>query len=194
MTGTNPRSENIFFAGCCRGCPCSLCRDHRETKRVFPSLPNNQQQRVENCFCPPIPKESSLSTRARQRGLHLLFSASVLPPQRARTHPLRERKITARPMQHPSRTFAATPFAASAMEGGKRRATLSDTENLAVGAFGGVLETVIQSECVGHCCIPSAVDHFHTPQTAPPISLNPSIRAVYRVGSTFYFFSFYPIR
>jgi hypothetical protein len=32
------------------------------------------------------------------------------------------------------------------MEGAaRRRATLSDTENLAVGAFGGVLETCIQS-------------------------------------------------
>ena len=38
------------------------------------------------------------------------------------------------------------PFAASAMEGVvRKRATLSDTENLAVGAFGGVLETCIQS-------------------------------------------------
>ena len=36
-------------------------------------------------------------------------------------------------------------FAASAVEGVKRRATLSDTENLAVGAFGGVLETCLQS-------------------------------------------------
>ena len=42
---------------------------------------------------------------------------------------------------------ASVPFAASALEGGKRRAALSDTENLAVGAFGGVLETCIQSAC-----------------------------------------------
>ena len=37
-----------------------------------------------------------------------------------------------------------SPMFASALEG-KKRATLSDTENLCVGAFGGVLETVIQS-------------------------------------------------
>ena len=49
--------------------------------------------------------------------------------------------------QRDARNFSSTPFAASAVEGVKRRATLSDTENLAVGAFGGVLETVIQSEC-----------------------------------------------
>jgi hypothetical protein len=40
---------------------------------------------------------------------------------------------------------AATPFAASAIEGKRRRATLSDAENLAVGAFGGIVETCVQS-------------------------------------------------
>ena len=39
----------------------------------------------------------------------------------------------------------ATPFAASAIEGKRRRATLSDAENLAVGAFGGIVETCVQS-------------------------------------------------
>ena len=44
------------------------------------------------------------------------------------------------------RHVPTVPFAASAMEGAvRKRATLSDTENLAVGAFGGVLETCIQS-------------------------------------------------
>ncbi|EEH54476.1 mitochondrial carrier family [Micromonas pusilla CCMP1545] len=38
----------------------------------------------------------------------------------------------------------ATPFAASAIEGKRRRATLSDAENLAVGAFGGIVETCVQ--------------------------------------------------
>ena len=47
---------------------------------------------------------------------------------------------------HPLPSVRANPmFAASAVEGVKRRATLSDTENLAVGAFGGVLETCLQS-------------------------------------------------
>ena len=44
------------------------------------------------------------------------------------------------------RQVPTVPFAASAVEGAvRKRATLSDTENLAVGAFGGVLETCIQS-------------------------------------------------
>jgi len=44
----------------------------------------------------------------------------------------------------------SVPFAASALEGVyRKRATLSDTENLAVGAFGGVLETCIQSTSMG---------------------------------------------
>lgn len=56
------------------------------------------------------------------------------------------KNLTMQPSSTDARNFS-TPFAASAVEGVKRRATLSDTENLAVGAFGGVLETVIQSEC-----------------------------------------------
>ena len=44
------------------------------------------------------------------------------------------------------RQVPTVPFAASAVEGAvRKRATLSDMENLAVGAFGGVLETCIQS-------------------------------------------------
>jgi|AntAceMinimDraft_5_1070358.scaffolds.fasta_scaffold04196_1 hypothetical protein len=52
-------------------------------------------------------------------------------------------------MHPPSRDFPATAFAAASAYEGKRRAKLSDTENLAVGAFGGVLETVVQSASLG---------------------------------------------
>eukprot|EP00740_Mantoniella_antarctica_P013593 CAMPEP_0181371194 /NCGR_PEP_ID=MMETSP1106-20121128/13918_1 /TAXON_ID=81844 /ORGANISM="Mantoniella antarctica, Strain SL-175" /LENGTH=293 /DNA_ID=CAMNT_0023488215 /DNA_START=179 /DNA_END=1060 /DNA_ORIENTATION=- len=59
-------------------------------------------------------------------------------------------------MHPPSRDFPATAFAAASAYEGKRRAKLSDTENLAVGAFGGVLETVVQMPLITYkICVQS---------------------------------------
>jgi len=92
--------------------------------------------------CPHAPfshRQSPRTSRVLQvtSAAHRIASGSPSFPLPARAPP----RVMANVRHVPT-----VPFAASAMEGAvRKRATLSDTENLAVGAFGGVLETCIQS-------------------------------------------------
>ena len=86
-----------------------------------------------------------LIARARARRASSRSRAPRIAPRPARRRSLFRRALPPRVMAN-VRHVPTVPFAASAMEGAvRKRATLSDTENLAVGAFGGVLETCIQS-------------------------------------------------
>ena len=86
-----------------------------------------------------------LIARARARRASSRSRAPRIASRPARRRSLFRRALPPRVMAN-VRHVPTVPFAASAMEGAvRKRATLSDTENLAVGAFGGVLETCIQS-------------------------------------------------
>ena len=105
-------------------CPFRCVR--RRATRACPHAPFSHRQSPRTCASSRSRAPRIASRPARRRSLF----RRALPP-----------RVMANVRHVPT-----VPFAASAMEGAvRKRATLSDTENLAVGAFGGVLETCIQS-------------------------------------------------